>query len=201
MPGGALATFFTARFHARDAHLVLSAGAREPIPFRVLLDDEAPGPSHGVDVDEDGEACSGTVACTGSCDSRTPSATRRWRSRSSSQPPRCTYSHSGNPRWNSPVTFARPIRAVPLAGVRAPASPLRRLRWPAGRLASRNTIGKGTVARTLPLSSSRRPGACCVRRPALRADLREGARSRAADGRFRGPLLRREVGKPRVQLV
>jgi thiol-disulfide isomerase/thioredoxin len=42
------------RFHARDAHLVLSAGAREPIPFRVLLDGEAPGPSHGVDVDEDG---------------------------------------------------------------------------------------------------------------------------------------------------
>jgi hypothetical protein len=42
------------RFHARDAHLVLSSGAREPIPFRVLLDGEAPGPSHGVDVGEDG---------------------------------------------------------------------------------------------------------------------------------------------------
>jgi len=42
------------RFHARDAHLVLSPGAREPIPFRVLLDGEAPGSSHGVDVDEDG---------------------------------------------------------------------------------------------------------------------------------------------------
>ena len=42
------------RFHARDAHLVLSPGAREPIPFRVLVDGEAPGPSHGVDVDEDG---------------------------------------------------------------------------------------------------------------------------------------------------
>ena len=42
------------RFHARDAHLVLSPGAREPIPFRVLLDGEAPGQSHGVDVDEDG---------------------------------------------------------------------------------------------------------------------------------------------------
>ena len=48
--GGSLAY----RFHARDAHLVLSPGAREPIPFRVLLDGEAPGPSHGVDVDEDG---------------------------------------------------------------------------------------------------------------------------------------------------
>jgi thiol-disulfide isomerase/thioredoxin len=42
------------RFHARDAHLVLSGGAREPIPFRVLIDGEAPGPSHGVDVDPDG---------------------------------------------------------------------------------------------------------------------------------------------------
>jgi thiol-disulfide isomerase/thioredoxin len=43
------------RFHARDAHLVLSPGAREPIPFRVLLDGEAPGPSHGVDVGENGD--------------------------------------------------------------------------------------------------------------------------------------------------
>ncbi len=42
------------RFHARDAHLVLSTRARGPIPFRVLLDGEAPGTSHGVDVDEDG---------------------------------------------------------------------------------------------------------------------------------------------------
>jgi thiol-disulfide isomerase/thioredoxin len=42
------------RLHARDAHLVLSPGAREPTPFRVLLDGEAPGPSHGVDVDEAG---------------------------------------------------------------------------------------------------------------------------------------------------
>jgi thiol-disulfide isomerase/thioredoxin len=42
------------RFHARDAHLVLSSGAREPIPFHVLLDGEAPGLSHGVDIDQDG---------------------------------------------------------------------------------------------------------------------------------------------------
>jgi thiol-disulfide isomerase/thioredoxin len=42
------------RLRARDAHLVLSSGAREPIPFRVLLDGQAPGPSHGVDVDLDG---------------------------------------------------------------------------------------------------------------------------------------------------
>jgi thiol-disulfide isomerase/thioredoxin len=42
------------RFDARDAHLVLSHGGREPIPFRVLVDGEAPGASHGVDVDEQG---------------------------------------------------------------------------------------------------------------------------------------------------
>jgi thiol-disulfide isomerase/thioredoxin len=48
--GGAIAY----RFHARDAHLVLAPGGRGPIPFRVRLDGEAPGPSHGVDVDEDG---------------------------------------------------------------------------------------------------------------------------------------------------
>ena len=42
------------RFHARDAHLVLSLSRREPIPFRVLLDGEPPGSSRGADVDEDG---------------------------------------------------------------------------------------------------------------------------------------------------
>jgi thiol-disulfide isomerase/thioredoxin len=42
------------RFHARDAHLVLSSGARRPIPFRVLVDGDAPDASHGVDIDEEG---------------------------------------------------------------------------------------------------------------------------------------------------
>ncbi len=49
------------RFHARDAHLVLSPGSREPIPFRVRLDGEAPGPSHGVDIDEDGNGVLGAA--------------------------------------------------------------------------------------------------------------------------------------------
>jgi thiol-disulfide isomerase/thioredoxin len=48
--GGSIAS----RFHARDAHLVLSPGTRAPIPFRVLVDGDAPGASHGVDVAEDG---------------------------------------------------------------------------------------------------------------------------------------------------
>jgi thiol-disulfide isomerase/thioredoxin len=42
------------RFHARDAHLVLSRNTSEPIPFRVLLDGDAPGSSHDIDVDEQG---------------------------------------------------------------------------------------------------------------------------------------------------
>ena len=43
------------RFEARDVHLVLSRLAEAPIPFRVLIDGEAPGPSHGTDTDADGK--------------------------------------------------------------------------------------------------------------------------------------------------
>jgi thiol-disulfide isomerase/thioredoxin len=55
--GGSIAT----RFHARDAHLVLSPGDHGPISFCVLLDGEAPGVSAGIDVDEDGNG----VLCAG----------------------------------------------------------------------------------------------------------------------------------------
>lgn len=48
--GGSIAL----RFQARDANLVLSSEAPQPTPFHVVLDGEAPGPSHGVDVDENG---------------------------------------------------------------------------------------------------------------------------------------------------
>ena len=51
--GGAGGTI-SYRFHARDAHLVLSPGKAGPIPYRVTLDGEPPGPSHGIDVDEHG---------------------------------------------------------------------------------------------------------------------------------------------------
>jgi hypothetical protein len=48
------------RFHARDLHMVLGPGpGSDPIRFRVLLDGEAPGASHGLDVDAQGN---GTVA-------------------------------------------------------------------------------------------------------------------------------------------
>jgi len=49
-PGGGI----TYRFQARDVHLVLSHATAQSIPFRVLLDGHAPGSSHGLDVDEDG---------------------------------------------------------------------------------------------------------------------------------------------------
>ncbi len=43
------------RFLARDAHLVLSTRAGEETPFRALLDGVEPGPSHGVDVSQEGD--------------------------------------------------------------------------------------------------------------------------------------------------
>jgi thiol-disulfide isomerase/thioredoxin len=42
------------RFHARDVHLVLRSRAGTPVPFHVLVDGEAPGAAHGLDVDEQG---------------------------------------------------------------------------------------------------------------------------------------------------
>ena len=48
------------RFHARDAHAVMSGGADRVIPFRVLVDGEAPGESHGVDVDAGGNGVLGS---------------------------------------------------------------------------------------------------------------------------------------------
>jgi thiol-disulfide isomerase/thioredoxin len=47
------------RFHARDVHLVMGPGTRgTPVRFRVLIDGQPPGASHGIDVDNTG---AGTV--------------------------------------------------------------------------------------------------------------------------------------------
>jgi thiol-disulfide isomerase/thioredoxin len=47
------------RFQARDLNLVMGPAAPgTPVPFRVLLDGQPPGPDHGTDVDEHG---SGTL--------------------------------------------------------------------------------------------------------------------------------------------
>ena len=43
------------RFHARDLHLVMGPAARgASVRFRVLIDGQAPGAAHGIDVDEQG---------------------------------------------------------------------------------------------------------------------------------------------------
>lgn len=49
--GGRIAT----SFHARDLHLVMGPATRgASVRFRVLVDGQPPGPSHGVDVDAQG---------------------------------------------------------------------------------------------------------------------------------------------------
>ena len=45
------------RFHARDLHLVLGPGPgndAKPVRFRISIDGQPPGPSHGADVDDGG---------------------------------------------------------------------------------------------------------------------------------------------------
>jgi thiol-disulfide isomerase/thioredoxin len=43
------------RFHARDLHLVMGPAARgTSVRFRVLIDGQAPGAAHGIDVDDQG---------------------------------------------------------------------------------------------------------------------------------------------------
>jgi thiol-disulfide isomerase/thioredoxin len=46
-------------YQARDINAVLAPGPGGPIPFQVFVDGKAPGPSHGEDVDEDGNGVLG----------------------------------------------------------------------------------------------------------------------------------------------
>jgi hypothetical protein len=49
------------RFHARDLHLVMGPRAKgTSVRFHVLLDGQPPGPSHGLDVDADGNGTATT---------------------------------------------------------------------------------------------------------------------------------------------
>jgi len=43
------------RFHARDVNLVMGPPASGPVQFRVSVDGEPPGESHGLDVDDEGD--------------------------------------------------------------------------------------------------------------------------------------------------
>jgi hypothetical protein len=50
-PGGRIVH----RFHARDLHLVMGPSPRgTPVRFRVSIDGQAPGPAHGLDIDDGG---------------------------------------------------------------------------------------------------------------------------------------------------
>jgi thiol-disulfide isomerase/thioredoxin len=50
----------TCRFHARDLNLVMGpAVPGASLPFRVLLDGQPPGTSHGADIDEQGSGTAG----------------------------------------------------------------------------------------------------------------------------------------------
>jgi hypothetical protein len=42
------------RFHARALHIVMGSHASSPVRFRVLVDGQPPGASHGLDVDDEG---------------------------------------------------------------------------------------------------------------------------------------------------
>jgi hypothetical protein len=84
------------RFRARDAHLVLSPGAREPIPFRVLSTARLRARPTAWTSTPTGTACSPTAACTSWCASTTWSASGPWRSGSWSPAPRHTCSRSGS---------------------------------------------------------------------------------------------------------
>jgi hypothetical protein len=86
------------RFEARDAHLVLSRATREPIPFSVRLDGEAPGSSHGVDVDQDGSGVLRDGRIYQLARQQDPVRQRTLEITSSSLAPRRTPSRSGNAR-------------------------------------------------------------------------------------------------------
>ena len=71
-------------------------GSQPPIPFRVLLDGEAPGAAHGADIDPRGTAFSRRAAFTSSSASTTPCASGHSRSPSSSPEPRRMRSRSAS---------------------------------------------------------------------------------------------------------
>ena len=79
---------------ARRAPRAVSSIARADSASACSSTASLPARQHGVDVDEDGTACSATAACTSSCASTARSASGRLRSRSSSPAPRRTRSRS-----------------------------------------------------------------------------------------------------------
>ena len=85
------------RFHARDAHLVLSPGSARGDSLPRARSTARHRARHTASTStRTATACSGKAACTSSCASRKRSASGRWRSRSSSPAPRHTCGRSGS---------------------------------------------------------------------------------------------------------
>jgi len=116
----------TYQFHARDAHLVLSRRTPQPIPFRVLLDGQPPGHSHGGDVDEDGHGVLDDGRLYQLVRARDGYASGPSRSSSSSRAPRRTSSRLGRHRWPrdrtgaSATTRQRPVDGSAVRETRGP---------------------------------------------------------------------------------
>jgi hypothetical protein len=85
------------RFHARDLHLVVRSGAGTAVPFRVLVDGEAPGAAHGLSMRRAGERWSSHGSISWSA-SPGRSRTARSRSHSSMRASRRTSSPSASDR-------------------------------------------------------------------------------------------------------
>jgi len=66
-------------YHARDVNLVMGPAAPgRSVPFRVLLDGQAPGAAHGSDVDEQGNGTVGEQRMYQLIRQPTPIADRRF---------------------------------------------------------------------------------------------------------------------------
>ena len=119
------------RFHARDVHLVLRSRTSTTVPFRVLVDGEAPGPAHGLDVDEQGREHWSSRGSSAGAPARVDHEPHARGSHSSMRASRRTSSPSASDE-------ARPS-AVPVRGpVHADWESGMRLRTPAG-IRSRST--------------------------------------------------------------
>ena len=150
------------RFHARDAHLVLSRRRERRFPSACSSTARLRVRLMAWTSTSTGTVCSWTAASTSSCVSRTRSASGLWRSCSSKPVPRRTYSRSGSDKM---ATGARPLRAAghSLQAVRARLGPLGD-RGSAVSLAYRSV---GVVARAAALRARSTPTAIAIATTAI----------------------------------
>ena len=96
------------RFHAGDAHLVLSPGSAPADFLPRARRRRGSGPVPSWTSRRTATACSGPAACTSSYASTTRPTNEPWRSRCSSPAPRRTCSRSGSQRWRHTCSGRRP---------------------------------------------------------------------------------------------